>query len=107
MTSVTVTAKDVMEESCSISFRILVRDENQEVDIYPNPVYDVVNLRMGKETNAQVLIINSSGAKVFEGALNIAPFAPAQVDVSNLSGGVYSLVLRYDDKELNYNIVKL
>lgn len=107
LTEVTITAKDVLGETCSSSFKILVRDENKEIDVFPNPVKDILKLRMGTETDANVSIIGSSGAKVFEGNLHISPFNPAQINLSDVSGGAYSVIVKYEGKELITNIVKL
>ena len=48
---VTVTATDAMGLSVSQPFSVLVRDGSQEIDIYPNPVKDVVWIRTAEEQN--------------------------------------------------------
>lgn len=100
-------AKDALNASCETSFKLLIRDESRDIDIYPNPVIDKLNIRTSFDTNAQVTITNGSGAKVFSGELNIAPFEPAQVDMSKMAAGSYSLNVIIEGKEIKRNIVKL
>lgn len=107
MANVTVTATDVLGLSVSQQFNILIRDEQQEIDIYPNPVKDFVWLRTGEEHRSLVTIFSSSGVKVYESEIAISPFAPAKIDMSTFSGGVYSVNVKYADKEIHRQIIKL
>lgn len=107
LSHVTVTATDAMGKSASQQFSILVRDDNQEVDIYPNPVKDFVWLRMGEYQRALVTIFSNSGAKVFEAEMDISPFEPAKIDMTAFSGGVYNVHIKYDEKEIKKQIIKL
>jgi len=93
--------------SVSQQFNILIRDEQQEIDIYPNPVKDFVWLRTGEEHRSLVTIFSSSGVKVYESEIAISPFAPAKIDMSTFSGGVYSVNVKYADKEIHRQIIKL
>ena len=107
MATISVTATDVMGLSVSQDFSILIRDENQEIDIYPNPVKDFVWLRTGEDQRSQVTIFNSAGAKVYEQDVDISPFSPAKIDMSKFSGGVYSVNVKYADKDIHRQIIKL
>ncbi len=100
-------ATDALKASCETSVKLLIRDENREIDIYPNPVIDRLNIRTTFDTKAQVTITNGLGAKVFSGELNIAPFEPAQVDMSKMAAGSYNLNVMIEGKEIKRNIVKL
>lgn len=104
---VTVTATDAMGLSVSQQFSVLVRDGSQEIDIYPNPVKDVVWIRTAENQNSVVTIYNSAGVKVFENEGNISPFAPLKVDMSSFSAGVYSVTIAYSGKNIYKQIVKL
>ncbi|MBK5195328.1 MAG: S8 family serine peptidase [Proteiniphilum sp.] len=107
LAQVTVTATDVMGLSVSQQFSILIRDELQEIDIYPNPVKDFVWLRTGENQRSLVTIFNNAGVKVFEDEIEISPFAPAKIDMSSFSGGVYSVNVKYADKDIHRQIIKL
>ena len=104
---IVVKAKDVLGEEVSVSFKILVRDATQELDLYPNPVVDVLNLRAGEAVNAEVSIIGASGATVLSGNYNSTPFEPARINMKELSAGSYVVVVKYNNKEIKRNIVKL
>ena len=107
LTEVTVTATDALNESVSTSFKILVRDDSNEMDVYPNPVVDKLNLRTGDKISALVSIVSSTGATVFNKSVSMGPFNPAQIDMSDMSGGVYTVLINFNGKELKQNITKL
>lgn len=107
LTIVTITATDALGETCSVDFKILVRDENVMVDVYPNPVIDFLKVRPGEEVSASISIVGSNGANVFNQNLVITPFEPAQIDMSAMKGGVYAVKVNFAGKEFKTNIVKL
>lgn len=89
-TEVTVSATDARGESATCSFKVLVRDGSSEIDLYPNPVVDMLNIRTGTAVSADITISNAAGAVVFsQDGASIDPFAPVKVDMSGLPGGVY------------------
>jgi len=105
----TVTANDARSQSVSISFSVMIRDDSQVVDVYPNPVSDYVNIRMGENVdgNIQVEIYNDSGVLIKEQSTSISTFVPARINVSDFSSGQYVLKMKYNNIEMNRNIVKL
>lgn len=109
MATVTVTAGDYFGKTCSREFVVMSRDNRVPVDLYPNPVKDRMNIRMGKEVQGKigVTLYNTGGTQVWESAETISPFDPAQVDLSRLPGGSYVVVVKYNGKEYKNNIVKL
>lgn len=106
-TTLTVTAADALDARCKFTVQLVLRDDTQDVDLYPNPVSNVLNIRMGKACQADVSIYSTSGAKVYGGKLSINPFQPAIVDMSNLSAGSYTIVLVTDGQTIQHNIIKL
>ncbi len=105
--SIELSATDSRSQSATTTFKILVRDPENEVDLYPNPVVDILNIRMGEEHTVQVDIFNAVGGKVYSAPGEVSPFDPAQIDLKGCATGSYTVVIGYDDKELTYNIVKL
>ncbi|MFI3264734.1 MAG: subtilase family N-terminal domain-containing protein [Rikenellaceae bacterium] len=105
--TIELTATDSRSASCTTTFMILIRDPSNEVDLYPNPVTDVLNVRMGDYYSTQIKIYNTLGGLVFSESVEVSPFDPPQLDLSDLSAGSYTLTLSYDNKELTRNIVKL
>jgi subtilisin family serine protease len=102
-----VTATDGLGEEVSQSFTILVRDDTQEIDLYPNPVVNNLYLRTGREMHCTVMLYSSAGTRVLEREADISPFLPAAIDLSSLHGGAYSVVVKYAGGEIKKNIIKL
>ncbi len=64
-----------------------------QVFIYPNPVEDIINIRLA-EMSKEIVLINSSGIAVSK----IVPTSKnSQLDVSRLSKGMYLLVIRFEE----------
>ncbi|MBO8478407.1 MAG: S8 family serine peptidase [Bacteroidetes bacterium] len=90
LTDVTLTATDARGEEASCTFSVLVRDGSQDVDLYPNPVKDFLNIRTGKPVTAEITVSNKAGAAVLTMKdAEMAPFAPLAIDMKNLPGGIY------------------
>jgi len=105
--TITVTATDALGESCSTEVLVLVRDGKQQVDLYPNPVLDVLYIRTGEPVRADITITSSVGARILEETFEITPFSPAQIDMTAVSAGVYTVHIRMGEKESTKTIIKL
>lgn len=66
------------------------------IKVYPNPSYDEVffNLSDFAEQSGRLRIINLMGHVVYEAEWDAIPTQPVPVDLSNVSGGVYTVTLR-------------
>lgn len=104
---ITIIAMDAREAYATQRFRILVRDGNEPVEIYPNPVSDYLYVRTGEDATATLKLINTMGATVYEKSLEITPFEPAKVDVTALPAGVYTVSLDYNGTKTSKSVVKL
>lgn len=105
---ITVSAED-SQTACTSSFMLTCRDNTKEIEFYPNPVVDKLNIRMGEKVKGaiKVNIYNSAGIAVVKENTNIDPYAPLAVDMSKLSGGSYLVVVNYGGKEYKNNVIKL
>ena len=104
---VTVTATDIRGKSVTQTFRILVRDSQEAVDIYPNPVRDYLYVRTSVSASAELKLVNALGYTVFEESLTISPFEPARVDLREVAGGTYTVQVEYEGETISKTIVKL
>lgn len=104
---VTVTGTDVRGAAASQTFRVLIRDGEQELDVYPNPVSDYLYVRTSTNASATLKLVGVNGAAVFEDTLSITPFDPARVDVRGFAPGVYTLILEYGETVITQSVVKL
>ncbi|MDC1067653.1 Ig-like domain-containing protein [Candidatus Kapabacteria bacterium] len=75
-------------------------DNNDLINIYPNPVHDI-------------LFIDSKDAKRFEivisdmsGNLLLSQFDNTEINVNNLSNGIYFLTLIINNEYFNYKLIK-
>lgn len=96
-TELTLVAYDASKASASVTIPVLVRDAGRKADFYPNPVTDFLNIRTGEAvTSASVQVLAANGAAVLtENDMAISPFAPVQIDMTSLSGGMYTVILSY------------
>lgn len=105
-TTVIVTAYDARKASCEATFRLVARNAFLDLDIYPNPVTDFLNVRPGTETQVSAALYSHSGAKVYAGEATAGPFNPLVIDVQELAPGTYTLRVDYGGKQQTKNIVK-
>ena len=103
---VTVTATDALQANCTARFKLLARNTWQDLDVFPNPVSDILNVRPGSDTSVSVALYNGSGACVISRETQAGPFQPVQLDVKDLPAGVYALKVTYGSKQQTLNIVK-
>ena len=103
---VAVTATDARQASCTANFKLLARNTWQDLDVFPNPVSDVLNVRPGDDVSVQVALYNRSGACVISRETQAGPFQPVQLDVRSLPAGIYALKVSYGSKQQTMNIVK-
>ena len=104
---ISVEGTDVRGEKVSQSFRVLIRDVSRPVDLYPNPVKDVLNIRTGESGTWNVKIVSATGALFYEADLTIGPFDPVVVDMSKAWPGAYTVILTKDGTAEKFNIVKI
>ena len=109
VTKLTVTATDARGESAVQEFEVLVRDGSRPVDLYPNPVSDKLNIRVGSDADKlDVKVVSASGALFYNASLGAStPFAPALVDMSDAPAGQYTVLVTADGEEYKSFIVKL
>lgn len=104
---ITMKAMDLKGESVSQSFRVLVRDGQQPVDVYPNPVSDYLYVRTDKNAQVRLSLINISGATVLSCTQDVSPFSPAKIDVSGIPSGVYTVVVDVEGEVTRRTIAKI
>ncbi len=106
LTTVTVTAYDARRASCEASFELVARNAFQELDVYPNPVTDRLNIRPGTDMQIAATLYSRSGAKVYAGEAAAGPFRPLVIDVRDLAPGTYTLQVQFGGRQQTKNIVK-
>jgi PKD repeat protein len=71
----------------------VVRIDNPELDVYPNPVKDVVKIKFGSpvDGNIQIGIMNIAGKSVYTQSINAQGLIQTEVNVNQLNPGIYFL----------------
>ena len=102
-----VKATDARGASAEATFSVLVRDGSRAADLYPNPVKDKLNIRVGSEQTGDVIISNKAGAVVLsEKGVSLDPFSPLKMDMSGLPGGVYYVAIKTDAINQTFSVAK-
>lgn len=109
VSDIKVSGTDIRGETVSQSLKVLVRSDSKALSLYPNPVQDKMNIRVGNEVaQLRLKMISATGSTVFDDEYqNVSPFEPAVADLSELVAGSYTAVVVMDGVEYKQQIVKL
>ena len=69
--------------------------KESQVEIFPNPVSDHLNIRMNDEKELSIAILNANCKEVYRSQLESKN---NRIDVSDLPSGVYFLLFKQQDK---------
>lgn len=106
-TLVKVAAKDARGASVETSFKVVVRDGKETLDLYPNPVVDYLNVRPANEETLEVSVFSRAGAKICSSESTQAdPFNPVRIDMSGVSAGIYIVVIKSAEETSTRSIIK-
>lgn len=105
---IVVKATDEGGNTGTASIVVLCRDDSREIDLYPNPCRDTLNIRMGRNVNGeiQVKLYDKAARCVLDKTCKIAPTEPAALDLSGLGGGTYTIKVSIDTKSCTKTIIK-
>ena len=104
---VTVTATDIRKSSVSQTFRVVVQERSNSVNIYPNPTKDYIFIGTDAESDVIYKIYSPSGHTVASGNEKIIPYSPLKIDVSEFAGGIYKMEIMCGGKKSSKTFVKL
>ena len=104
----TVTASDNRKASASASFRVGVYNDAKGPTLYPNPVSDNLNVRIGAEKSVEIEIVTETGATVLRKSGTSSIFNEMSIDLSTLSPGRYKATVKVgNDASYEREIVKI
>lgn len=108
-TDVVIRATDGSGVVVETAFKVQVKGSENPLELYPNPVYDKLNIRMGKDVDGEVSvkIYANNGALVLNSSVKVSPFTPGVLDVSKMVGGRYVVEVEYKGEKFVSNIIKL
>lgn len=108
LSRIAVVATDDGGLSERTEFLVMTHDYQQEITLYPTPVRNDLNIRMGREVEGQLRVTLSrlNGQRIRQSTEAIAPFAPARIDLSDLSSGTYTITIEYQQEKWTKTILK-
>lgn len=108
LAEVTVTALDGRKTKCNQSFKVLVRNEDEKVSVYPTQVTSTLYIGTGAEvSNSAVKVYAQNGAEFYSGNVSASAFEPAAIDMSAAGPGRYFVEVEYQGESYKSTIVKL
>lgn len=107
LVDVVIIAKDSRDLSCKLPFKVLIKDMERPLELYPNPVTDVLNVRTMDDMETVITIISSTGKVVYESVSVVGAFHPASVDMSACAPGKYSVKVSFGGEEFVRTVVKI
>lgn len=77
--------------------------------IFPNPVKDILNIRLDKiiASTITVYIYDISGRKVYDASVNMTKAVELQICVSDLTSGIFQLIIKQGQETYTSRFVKL
>lgn len=106
MTDVTIVASDSRGLTCTLTFKVLIKDPSRPVECYPNPVKDYLNIRTMDAEETSILVMSSTGKVYYNETYEVSAVNPASVDMRNCPPGVYMVEVAFDGETFRQNIVK-
>lgn len=79
--------------------------QSQKINVYPNPSNDIFNIQFTQQlNNVSIQLFDLKGNKVYDKKLEKTATTEHQIDVTNLSNGVYQLYISSDTQNYNYKL---
>lgn len=104
---ISITATDCRGESCTLDFKLAVREKTAEADIYPSTVSDRLTVSTGETADTRIRIYSSSGALVYDKTYEVGAFEPAVIDMSGFAPGIYRVVVESGGVKTERTIAKI
>ncbi|MCD8208856.1 MAG: S8 family peptidase, partial [Bacteroidales bacterium] len=105
---ITITAKDPAGLTAQLTTTVPVRDPDEPVMAYPNPVTDYLYISTDTvdRVDTDVKVSSSTGSVVIDDTYKASAFEPAKIDVTSLAPGTYSVRVKYGSTDVTKSIVK-
>lgn len=107
---VKLTVTDQGGLSSTTTFSIKLQPELlKEVELYPNPVIDILTIRASMTFSGEIraCLYDASGNLVLDRKVTASLHRAGELDLSKVDGGSYTLKLHCNNKTITKNIIKL
>lgn len=98
----TYTSLSDCEQSCTLAS---INENEKNTFIYPNPSSGIFNLNIAAKSNTILYITNIFGVTIYENILKNSGNHKVELDLSNLSKGIYSLTIISETEINNYKLI--
>lgn len=89
--------------TCDFVTSIQPKKENRDINVFPNPAYDFLNIRFRSSSYSTILLYDVAGkCLLHETAENKKLY---QVDISNYEPGIYLLILNAETQNISRKII--
>lgn len=86
---------------------ISVDEDNFDIQVYPNPVSDKLNIRFNQDiSDVQIQLVTSTGSVIEKVETNATDNEIVTMDVSGIKAGNYSLKISSNGNEDTYQVIK-
>ena len=100
-------ASDSRGLTCTLTFKVLVKDPSNPLVMYPNPVVDFLNISTMDVAETKITILSSTGRTMYDETGDVSAFYPARIDMSSFAPGRYVVNVSFGGNDYQRNIVKL
>ena len=107
LNTITIKATDAKKASISLECRIMVKDSQNLIEMYPVPVTDILNIRTGREKDTEITIRTISGDVIYSEKSQVSAFDPAVVDMNGCAPGKYMVSVVMDGQTTERVITKI
>lgn len=107
LTDVKIVASDARGLSCTLTFKVLVKDPSDPLSLYPNPVVDWLTISTMDEAETSMTIVSSTGRTLYENTEMVSAFEPARIDMTTYAPGQYLVTVAFGGEKYKRTIVKL
>ena len=107
MTDVVIVASDSRGLTCTLTFKVLVKDPSSPMTMYPNPVVDFLNVSTMDMMPTHIVVVSSTGKTIYDQTTDVSAFEPARIDMTSCAPGQYKVTVEFGDNVYDRSIVKL
>jgi len=83
-------------------------DNSYNINIFPNPSNDIINIQSSviKNTKVEISIVNLSGALLYSNNYSISNSLDKRIDISKLPAGIYFILVKFDGNSIYKKLLK-
>ena len=107
VTDVKIVASDSRGLTCTLIFKVLVKDSSKPVEMFPNPVKDYLNISTMDVAQTSIRILSSTGKVFYDETSDVSAFEPALIDMRSYPPGLYTVDVEFNGEKYRRTIVKL